>query len=47
MQGGRVLRTEAYEQNAAGTKGEAQRSRWALLGGLLAVPVEDVGDGAV
>ena len=22
------------------------RSRWALLGGLLAVPVEDVGDGA-
>ena len=46
MQGARTLRTEAYEQYAAGTKGEAQRRRWALIGGLLAVPVEDVGDGA-
>ena len=46
MQGGRVLRTEAYEQYAAGTKGEAQRRRWALLDGLLAVAVEDVEDGA-
>ena len=46
MQGGQALRTEAYEQYAAGTKGEVQRRRWALLDGLLAVAVEDVGDGA-
>ena len=35
MQGGRVLRNEAYEQYAAATKGEAQRRRWALFSGLL------------
>ena len=36
VQGARTLRTEAYEQYAAGTKGEAQRSRWAYFSSLLA-----------
>ena len=40
MQGARVLRTEAYEQYAAGTKGEAQRRRWARFSGLLRAQID-------
>ena len=45
MQGGRVLRNEAYEQYAAVTKGEAQRRRWALFSGLQreSVQIEESG----
>ncbi len=34
VQGARTLRNEAYEQYAAVTKGEVQRSRWAFFSGL-------------
>jgi hypothetical protein len=35
MQGWRVLRSEAAFVAAAATRGEAERRRWAVVGGLL------------
>ena len=45
VQGARALRNEAYEQYAAVTKGEVQRSRWAFFSGLRreSVQIEESG----